>query len=124
MKNNILIVEDDKNISKLIKEIVKRKGFSGVVAEDGEIAHKLFESMNFNLIITDLKMPKVDGITFIKMVRDKNSNIPIIVITGYGSEKNRALAKEYNVSYFLVKPCPIKEISNAIDNAMGIISIP
>lgn len=118
MGKNILIAEDDRNIAKLIKEIIERKGNTAVVTVDGDEAYKVFSSIKFDLIITDLKMPKVDGMSLIKMVREKNKKVPIIIITGYGSEKNRALAKSYGVNKILSKPCSIMDISQAIDSIL------
>jgi DNA-binding response OmpR family regulator len=118
MSKNILIAEDDKNIANLIKEIVERKGHTAAITTDGDEAYKVFCNIKFDLIITDLKMPKVDGITFIKLVREKNHNIPIIIVTGYGSEKNRALAENYGVFKILSKPCSIVDITLAIEQAL------
>jgi DNA-binding response OmpR family regulator len=115
MKKTILVAEDDLNISRLIQEIVKRKGYHAVVAKNGEDAFEQFKEKKFDLLITDLKMPKVDGIALIKMVRERDKVIPIVILTGYGSEKNRALAKSLGVSKILMKPCSVLDISNALD---------
>ncbi|HEB32604.1 MAG TPA: response regulator [Spirochaetes bacterium] len=119
MGKNILIAEDDKNIAKLIKEIVERKGNTAIVTVDGDEAYTVFSSIKFDLIITDLKMPKKDGMSLIKMIREKNRDIPIIIITGYGSDKNRALAKSYGVTTILSKPCSIVDITQAIDGTLN-----
>ncbi len=118
MLHNILIAEDDANIANLIKELVTRKGNNTLVAHDGEEAFKIFSHIKVDLIITDLKMPNIDGMTFIKMVRETKSDVPIIIITGYGSKQNLELARQYGVREILSKPCPLIEISNAIDRAM------
>jgi len=118
MQKNILVAEDDKNIANLIKEIIERRGNTALVAHDGEEAYKTFTSFKFDLIITDLKMPNIDGMTLIKMVRETDKDIPIIIVTGYGSEKNRALAKKYGVAEILSKPCPLREISQAIERCL------
>ena len=118
MGKNILIAEDDKNIAKLIKEIVERRGNTAVVTVDGDEAYKVFSSIKFDLIITDLKMPKKDGMSLIKMIREKNKDIPIIIITGYGSDKTRATAKDYGVTTILSKPCSIADITQAIDGTL------
>jgi DNA-binding response OmpR family regulator len=112
MRKNILIAEDDRNIAKLIKEIVERKGNSA------DEAFKVFNSIKFDLIITDLKMPKIDGMDLIKMVRAKNKDIPIIIITAFGSDRNRALAENFGVTKILSKPCSIVEISQAIETSL------
>jgi two-component system response regulator FlrC len=119
MKKNILIAEDDKNIAMLIKEIIERKGDTAIVTTDGDEAYKVFSNIKFDLIITDLKMPKVDGMSFIRMVRKKNNDIPIIIVTGYGSEKNRNLAQGYGVSQILSKPCSIVDITEAIETTLS-----
>jgi DNA-binding response OmpR family regulator len=118
MRKNILVAEDDKNIAKLIKEIIERKGNSAVIALDGDEAFKVFNSVKFDLIITDLKMPKIDGMNLIKLVRERNKDIPIIIITAYGSEKNRALAENFGVTRILSKPCSIIEITQAIEHSL------
>jgi len=118
MKKNILIAEDDKNIARLIKEIVERKGHTAAITTDGDEAYKVFCNIKFDLIITDLKMPKVDGMTFIKQVREKNKNVPIIIVTGYGSDKNRSLADNYGVFKIISKPCSILDINLAIEQAL------
>ena len=115
MNKTILVAEDDPNISGLIKEIVERKGFRAVIAHNGAEAYEEFNKNDFDLLITDLKMPKIDGIDLIKMVREKDRVIPIVIITGYGSEKNRALAKSFGVSKILMKPCTVLDISDALD---------
>jgi two-component system nitrogen regulation response regulator NtrX len=118
MKKNILIAEDDKNIARLIKEIVERKGHTAAITADGDEAFKVFCSIKFDLIITDLKMPKVDGMRFIQQVREKNKKVPIIIVTGYGSEKNRTLAEGFGVFKILSKPCSILDITLAIEQAL------
>jgi CheY-like chemotaxis protein len=119
MRKNILIAEDDKNIASLIKEIVERKGHTAAITTDGDEAFKVFCNLKFDLIITDLKMPKIDGMTFIKQVRKKNKKVPIIIVTGYGSEKNRTIAESYGVFKILSKPCSIVDITIAIDQALN-----
>ena len=59
-----------------------------------------------------------DGMDLIKLVRDKNKSIPIIIITGYGSEKNKRLAENYGVSKILSKPCSILDITLAIEQSL------
>jgi len=118
MQYNILVAEDDANIANLIKELITRKGNNALIAQDGEQAFKVFSNIKVDLIITDLKMPNIDGMTFIKMVREAKSKVPIIIITSYGSQQNRELARQYGVFEILSKPCPLVDISNAIDSAL------
>jgi DNA-binding response OmpR family regulator len=119
MTRNILVADDDRTIAHLIKEIIERRGSTALVAYDGEQALQIFNNFKVDLIITDLKMPHVDGISLIKMIREMNSDIPIIIITGYGSDRNYSLAQSYGVTDFLSKPCSVIEISRAIESALA-----
>ena len=118
MTGNILVADDDKTIANLIKEIVERRGKTALLAYDGEQAMKIFNNFKVDLIITDLKMPNMDGMSLIRTIREKNRDIPIIIITGYGSDENYMLAQTYGVSNFLSKPCSVFDISQAIDSAL------
>ena len=120
MARNILIADDDRTIAHLIKEIIERRGNTALVAYDGEQAFKIFNNFKLDLIITDLKMPNVDGMSLIRMIRESNTDIPIIIITGYGSDQNYALAQNYGVTNFLSKPCSVIDISRAIDSALDL----
>ena len=118
MSCNILVADDDRTIAHLIREIIERRGSTALVAYDGEQALKIFNNFKVDLIITDLKMPHVDGMNLIKTIRELDPDIPIIVITGYGSDQNYALAQTYGVTNFLSKPCSVLDISRAIDSAL------
>jgi DNA-binding response OmpR family regulator len=120
MQYNILVAEDDRNISNLIREIIERKGNVALLAHDGEEALQIFSNIKVDLIITDLKMPNVDGMTLISRVREQNQDIPIIIVTGYGSDKNRELATQYGVNEILSKPCSLMDISKAIDQNLPV----
>ncbi len=119
MRANVLVADDDKTIANLIREIVERRGSTALIAHDGEQAYKIFNHFKVDLIITDLKMPNVNGLSFIKMVREKNSEVPIIIITAYGSEENRKQAFNYGVEHILAKPCSVIDISHAIENTLN-----
>jgi CheY-like chemotaxis protein len=120
MSINILVADDDKTIANLIKEIVERRGSTALVAYDGEEAYKIFNNFKVDLLITDLKMPNVDGISLIKMIRQKDRAIPIIIITGYGSDENYEIAQRYGVTSFLSKPCSVLDITRAIESALNL----
>jgi DNA-binding NtrC family response regulator len=61
----------------------------------------------------------MDGMSLIKTIRDVNNDIPIIIITGYGSDENYQLAQSYGVYKFLSKPCSVLDISQAIETALA-----
>jgi len=118
MKKTVLVSEDDRHIASLLQDIIERKGYSVVLARDGQQAYEEFKRHKYDLVITDLDMPKLDGISLVKLVRETDKEVPIVIITGYGSEKNRALAKSYGVEKFLAKPCTVKDIFEAVESTI------
>ena len=91
MSKNILIVDDDREIVEFIKAILKTKNYDAVGAYDGEEALKLMETMRPDLIITDLRMPKMSGLEFCRAIKSNSvtENIPILVVTSLAAEVDK-----------------------------------
>lgn len=102
----ILAVDDSSTIRKLVKFTLQMKKYDVVLAEDGMEAFDLFNEYNFDLIITDLNMPRMDGIELIRKIRagDKNNTIPIILLTTESEEKDKQMGMEAGVSSYMIKP--------------------
>jgi two-component system copper resistance phosphate regulon response regulator CusR len=107
---NILLVEDDQRLSEVIKKGLEEKGFKVTVSFDGEMALKLFGSGNFDLIITDLVLPKINGLEFSKTVRKKDANIPIIMLTALGTTDDKVDGFDAGADDYLVKPFDFREL--------------
>src|SRR3990170_6343884 len=82
---NILVVDDDEDILELIERHLSNKGYEVVTAYDGEQALPLLEKVKFDLVITDLKMPKIDGMEVLRKVKEKDPNIEVVILTGHGT---------------------------------------
>ena len=82
---NILVVDDDEDILELIERHLSNKGYEVVTAYDGEQALPLLEKVKFDLVITDLKMPKIDGMEVLRRVKEKDPNIEVVILTGHGT---------------------------------------
>ncbi len=83
-KIKILLVEDEEQVRKALASFLISKGYLVDDVEDGELAMGKLSSFDYNILITDLKMPVMDGTDLIKTVRDIKPNIGIIVLTGFG----------------------------------------
>src|SRR4030065_2641634 len=81
----ILVVDDDEDILELIERHLSNKGYDVVTAYDGEQALILLDKVKFDLVITDLKMPKVDGMEVLRKVKEKDPNIEVVILTGHGT---------------------------------------
>lgn len=107
---NLLIVEDDKELNNSICSYFESNGYKVVQKLNGAEALAEFEKQEFDLIITDIMMPLMDGFTFVEKVRYKNSQIPIIFITARDDKFSMQLGYKIGVDDYLVKPFDIDEL--------------
>ncbi len=104
MKGNILVVDDEQIVLKSCERILSHEGYSVDTAMSAKEAMQLLEKNLYDLIITDIKMPEMDGIEFMKQVRAKNPDINIVVITGYPSQESIREALSLRIIDYLPKP--------------------
>ena len=102
---NILVVDDESRMRKLIKDFLMQKNYSILEAEDGEQALKVFEenSEKIDLILLDVMMPKLDGWSVLRQIR-QNSKVPIIMLTARGEEQDELFGFELGVDEYISKP--------------------
>lgn len=107
---HILIVEDDVRVAELIQRGLKEYGFETTIAYDGEIAKKLALRNTYNLIISDVILPKINGIDFCKQIRESKPNIPIIMLTALGTTDDKLEGFDAGADDYMVKPFEIREL--------------
>ncbi len=116
MAKHILIVDDSKTVRNLVAFIMKKEGFKVIAAEDGlDGLEKLYSSEKIDLIISDINMPRMDGFTFIKNVREQEAyrDIPIVVLSTEGQEKDIETGLSIGANLYMVKPAqPEKMVRN------------
>lgn len=105
----ILIVDDEKNIRNVIKEYAKFDGFETFEAEDGMQAVEMCRTQDFDLIIMDIMMPKLDGYSAVREIR-KTKQIPVIMLSARGEEYDRLFGFELGVDDYVTKPFSPKEL--------------
>jgi diguanylate cyclase (GGDEF)-like protein len=109
MENRILIVEDDAIVSKLMYEFLSRSGYQAITANSAEEAEKLLLEEEIHIILTDVRLPGIDGITFTKNVK-KQYNLDVIITTGYSSEYFYEDAINNGASDLIFKPIRLNEL--------------
>lgn len=109
MASQILIVEDDYDISNMIKEVLEKNRFSVTTVFDGEEALTMFDSNKFDLILLDLMIPKIDGIECLKAIRMK-SMIPILIMSAKGEDVDKALGLGFGADDYISKPFSLIEL--------------
>src|ERR1044071_9811767 len=82
---DILIIDDEKAIRKTLIEILSFEGYKIDEASDGEEGLKKFGEKNYDVVLCDIKMPKIDGIEFLQKAGESNPDIPVIMISGHGN---------------------------------------
>lgn len=107
---HILIVEDDVRVAELIQRGLKEYGFQTTVAYDGEIAKKLALRNDYDLIVSDVILPKINGIDFCKEIREAKPNIPIIMLTALGTTDDKLEGFDAGADDYMVKPFEMREL--------------
>ncbi|MBF0328310.1 MAG: sigma-54-dependent Fis family transcriptional regulator [Nitrospirae bacterium] len=115
---NVLILDDEIDMALALKESLKRCGFSPVVYHNPVSALSELNLGDFELIITDMKMPKMDGIEFLQEVRKKGLFTPVIVITGYGTVENAVDAMKLGATDYIMKPFAFESLQRVIERIM------
>lgn len=108
MDKRILIVEDEWKLRRIASDFLKKEGFTVVEAEDGEEALDCIVSQNFDLIILDLMLPKINGWELLKEIRIKDSTLPVIMLTARGGEDDILKGYEMKADEYIVKPVSMK----------------
>ena len=107
---NVLVVEDDKNLRKLITTCLKREKYNTYEAANGVEALDVMDKNYVDLMITDIMMPNMDGYELIKELRDANYNIPILVVTAKSTLEDKKEGYKLGADDYIVKPIDIEEL--------------
>ena len=103
MMNKILVVEDDLDIQELLQNFLQESGYDITVANDGLEAINIFSDDDFDLILLDILLPKIDGFSVCEFIR-KKSQIPIIILTALNGEKEQIKGLDLQVDDYITKP--------------------
>ena len=110
MENRVLVVDDEREIRDfLLRALTRIAGFQVELAENGEEALKKIEKGKFDLVMTDLKMPQVDGLQLIKEISGSNPEILTVLMTGHGTIDSAIEAMKQGASDYLTKPLNLDE---------------
>jgi two-component system nitrogen regulation response regulator NtrX len=115
---NILIIDDEKAIRNVLKEILTSEGFVVDEATDGEEGLKKFTSGSYDVVLCDIKMPKLDGIEFLQKVIDTQTEIPVIMISGHGNIETAVDAVKRGAFDYIAKPPDLNRLLITIRNAL------
>lgn len=124
MKLNTLIIDDEKDACEILSELLERLGHNVIAALDGQLGLNLFRSRDFDLIITDIRMPGIDGIDLLKQIKQvEQSPVDIIVVTGHGDMDNAIKALKFGAYDYLLKPIDVRELAISIERLCKFITL-
>ena len=114
----ILIVDDDAGVRESLNKVLSKEGYQILEAEDGEKALNICRQQLVHVIITDLRMPGMDGVELLKAVKLLLPDVAVIMMTAYGSVEKAVEALKQGASDFILKPFKRIEIEKAIKKAI------
>ena len=115
---NILIIDDERAIRNVLKDILGNEGYKVDEAADGEEGLKKFLATTFDVVLCDIKMPKLDGIEFLQKATEANLDVPIIMISGHGNIETAVDAVKKGAYDYISKPPDLNRLLITIRNAM------
>jgi len=119
MKNSItiLVVDDELMMRNLMEKILVRDGYNVITAENGEAAIKILKSQKVNIVISDMKMPQMNGFDLLKMVKKEYPDIGMIMMTAYGDTYTVKDALLLGADEYITKPFKSFEVSMVVERA-------
>ena len=117
---SILVVDDELLIRDLLYDFFTGQGWTITVAENGEKAMDLMRSRNFDLVLTDVRMPEMDGLTLAEELHKSHPELPVVIMTGFPSVDSAISALRSRVHDYVVKPFNINQLYKTIEAAVKV----
>src|SRR5512134_3201167 len=116
---HVLIVDDEANVRKVLGTLLEQAGFATTRDESGEAALDLVRSKDPDLVLTDLKMPGMDGMELLRRLREGFPEIPVVMLTAHGTVEAAVLAMKLGAHDFLTKPFDREKVVEVVRKALG-----
>jgi EAL domain-containing protein (putative c-di-GMP-specific phosphodiesterase class I) len=114
----LLVIDDDQLMRKLLSRLLSARGYEAVVAQDGAHAKELLEQGGYDLILTDVHMPKIDGIGVLRLVRERDPDFPVILFTASPSADTAIGALQLRATAYLTKPIDPSRLIEEVEKAL------
>ena len=118
--STILIVEDEQKMLRLLELNLAEEGYATLAAQDAETGLKLLRQEKIDLVLTDLKLPRMDGLEFLQAVKRSNAQMPVILMTAYGTVETAIEAMKAGASDYVLKPFSMEEIKLIIHKELDV----
>jgi two-component system response regulator PilR (NtrC family) len=116
---SILVVDDELSMREFLKILLEKEGYDVTTAAEASSALDLFKKQDFDLIVSDIKMPGIGGLSLLEKIKEIDSSVPVIMITAYASPENAVFAMKSGAFDYITKPFKVDEIIKIIQSAIA-----
>ncbi|KAM3095990.1 response regulator transcription factor [Phormidesmis sp. 146-35] len=116
----ILIAEDEARLAAFIEKGLRRKGFMTAIAQDGLQTIEIIQAQKIDLLLLDLGLPLMDGMTVLQELRDQGAKIPIIVVTARADEREKLAALQAGANEFITKPFRFNDLLATVQSCLNL----
>jgi two-component system response regulator PilR (NtrC family) len=116
---SLLVVDDELSMREFLKILLEKEGYEVTTASEASSALELFQKQEFDLIISDIKMPGIGGLSLLEKIKEMDSGVPVIMITAYASPENAVFAMKSGAFDYITKPFKVDEIIKIIKSALS-----
>src|SRR5882724_9837248 len=114
----VLVVDDERRMRRILQILLERMGIESVAAENCDEALERFQAENVGLVLTDLKMPGMSGLELLARVRELDADVPVIVLTAYGTVETAVEAMKLGAFDYVLKPFDVETVELTIRKAL------
>lgn len=114
-KPSILVVDDELLIRDLLYDFFSEHGWEISIAENGQKAYEILSQKKVDIVLTDLKMPEMDGLTLTGLVMEEYPDIPVVIMTGFPSVDSAVSALRKKVADYIIKPFNINQLYKTVE---------
>ena len=114
----VIVCDDEPDIRETVAEYLETHGFAVTQASGGAALRELVKGADFDVVVLDLRMPHVDGLALLELIRSRQPDLPVIVVTGYPSAASAKRCRELGVQHYLRKPFDPEELSRHVREAL------
>jgi len=114
-QGKVLVVDDEISVRTILKQILERSGFEAETASDGVEALEKLKAGDFDILVTDINMPNMDGVALLKKSKEDYENLPVIFITAFGKDKIIIEAMKVGLNDFIEKPFKMDAVISTIN---------
>ncbi|MDP8224555.1 MAG: sigma-54 dependent transcriptional regulator [Candidatus Lernaella stagnicola] len=117
-KDWVLVVDDDADMREALGMSLGRMGFGVDLAHDGMMAVEMLDKRPYRLVVTDVKMPRLDGMALLQKVREDMPDLPVLIITGFGTIGGAVEAMKNGATDYIVKPFNVEVLEKAVESVL------